>query len=53
MMVRYPKVEIEDDSADGYHLLKDIGETTKDELDGMIADARLFHPLPGKGGIVK
>ncbi len=45
MRVRYPKVEIEDDSEEGFHLAKDPGDLLKEEMDAMISDARIFLPL--------
>jgi hypothetical protein len=46
MEVRYPKVQIEDDSERGWHYLKDPGEMMPDEFESMIRNARLYEPEP-------
>lgn len=42
MKVRYPDVQIEDDSEEGWHWLKDPGEMTRDEFESMVKNARLY-----------
>jgi len=42
MGVRYPQVQIEDDSEQGWHWLKDPGEMTEDEFLFMKENAKLF-----------
>lgn len=42
--VRYPEIEIEDDSEEGFHLAKDPGDLLKEEMDAMIEDGRIFVP---------
>jgi hypothetical protein len=44
MRVRYPDIEIEDDSEEGFHMCKDPGDLLPEEMDEMIADARPFRP---------
>ncbi len=44
MRVRYPEIEIDDDSEEGFHLLKDPGELLKEDIDAMVADCRIFTP---------
>lgn len=41
MKVRYPRIEIIDDSPEGFHMLKDPGELEAEEVAAMIADARM------------
>jgi hypothetical protein len=42
MRVRYPELEIEDDSEDGYHMVKDPGDLIREDVEVMIEDARLY-----------
>lgn len=42
LRTKYPRVKIEDDSEQGWHWLKDPGETTKEEFLGMLEGARLI-----------
>lgn len=44
MRVRYPDIEIEDDSDAGFHIVKDVGDLLAGEIADMIADCRLFEP---------
>lgn len=44
MRVRYPAIEIEDNSDEGFHMLKDAGELLKEDIDAMISDCRIFTP---------
>ncbi len=41
MKVRYPQIEIDDDSLRGFHMLKDPGELIADEIQDMITDCRM------------
>ncbi|MEG1121192.1 MAG: hypothetical protein RSE62_03215 [Citrobacter sp.] len=41
MQVRYPRIEILDDSPEGFHMLKDPGELEAEEVAAMKADCRL------------
>lgn len=58
MRVRYPKIKIEDDSAQGWHWLKDPGELIPEDVEEMIADSRIYSPpkikapyVHGKGNV--
>ncbi len=44
MRVRYPEIEIEDNSPEGFHLAKDPGDLIASEIEDMIADARIYFP---------
>jgi len=42
LSVRYPRVQIDDDSEQGWHWLKDPGELLNEEIDTMVADAEII-----------